>query len=246
MAAEAGKKANKYEQTVRNILRGDTHVNRLDKKNELLFLAGLFIIVLLFILVFSIMGNYNSLFILFLFLGAVTFVVALLTPLVKIFQFNAIRDDFKSGIRKALEEKFPGREANDAEVERLHPVCMGVYFSSLPRMIMSIGVIPMIFSIVGIILSVEHNPPKIPIIKINPLTLLIILGGVTEAIAFFFGYVWPEEDIQRNLLEGVGEQDVGGRECKFDAKKIEPIIAPAVDGAVKAAFSKVKGEITYK
>lgn len=62
---------------------------------------------------------------------------------------------------------------------------------------MSIGVIPIIFAIIGIILSVEHEIPKIAILKkmINPLILLIVLGGVTEAVAFFFGFLFPEPEI---------------------------------------------------
>jgi hypothetical protein len=75
------------------------------------------------------------------------------------------------------------------------------FFSPVPKKIMSLGVIPMIFSICGIIffkedqlldtlayftLSTEYR------LGMDPLKLLLLCGGLAECAAFFLGYLFPE------------------------------------------------------
>jgi len=75
------------------------------------------------------------------------------------------------------------------------------FFSPIPRKIMSLGVIPMIFSICGIIffkedqlldtlayftLSTDYR------LGMDPLKLLLLCGGLAECAAFFLGYLFPE------------------------------------------------------
>jgi hypothetical protein len=75
------------------------------------------------------------------------------------------------------------------------------FFSPVPKKIMSLGVIPMIFAICGIIffkedqlmdslsyftLSTEYR------LGMDPLKLLLLCGGLAECAAFFLGYLFPE------------------------------------------------------
>lgn len=75
------------------------------------------------------------------------------------------------------------------------------FFSPVPKKIMSLGVIPMIFSICGIIffkedqlldtlayftLSTKYR------LGMDPLKLLLLCGGLAECAAFFLGYLFPE------------------------------------------------------
>jgi hypothetical protein len=75
------------------------------------------------------------------------------------------------------------------------------FFAPIPKKIMSLGVIPMIFAICGIIffkedqlldtlayftLSSQYH------LGMDPLKLLLLCGGMAECSAFFLGYLFPE------------------------------------------------------
>lgn len=104
------------------------------------------------------------------------------------------------------------------------------FFSPVPRKIMSLGVIPMIFAICGIIffkedqlmdtfayftLSTEYH------LGMDPLKLLLLCGGLAECAAFFLGYLFPEPGSHAAQAAPAGEQ-----------AKAAPAAAPAAAAPV--------------
>ena len=208
------------------ILRGESYVNRLDKRWELGALAFFFLSLIILIFIFAMVGNTDGLFYLFFAGGLMAFFVALLLPLIQFLKF--------SGIKKIFEMELDGLGYEEDKKEEMLPSCLGLYFAPVPRQIMSLGVIPIIFAIVGIILSVEYRIPELPLFKINMLILLIILGAITEAIAFFFGFWLPEPELYKSLIEERQEQEKEKIKVDIDSE------------ALVDALSKLKLETGFK
>jgi hypothetical protein len=75
------------------------------------------------------------------------------------------------------------------------------FFGPIPKRIMSLGVIPMIFAICGIIFFKEDQLLDTLAyftlsttyrLGMDPLKLLMLCGGLAECAAFFLGYLFPE------------------------------------------------------
>jgi len=82
------------------------------------------------------------------------------------------------------------------------------FFSPIPRKIMSLGVVPMILAILGIIFFKEDQLLDVlgyftlgteQRLGLDPLKLLLLCGGLCECAAFFLGYLFPEESPESHV-----------------------------------------------
>lgn len=223
------------------LLNGQSYVNKLDKKEELFFLSVLFITIIALVFFFAINENYSGLYSMFFILGLLAFVIALFLPFIEYARFSSIRRLIVDELE--IDERFS--DLNEDAKERKLKNCLGLFFAPVPRRIMSLGVIPIIFAIAGIIISVQHpNVPKFPIIKIDILLFLIILGSITEAIAFFFGFYFPEPEL-------TSEPDkVDFKALKEGLQKLAKLVEGGVGGldkeGLKKALKELKIEIHFK
>lgn len=235
------KSKQKDEDICRCLLNGQSYVNKLDKKEELFFLSALFITIIALVFFFAINEDYSGLYSMFFILGLIAFVIALFLPIIEWFRFSSIRHLIVEELE--INEKF--RSLNkDAKKKKLDN-CLGLFFAPVPRRIMSLGVIPIIFAIAGIIISVKHpNVPKFPIIKIDILLFLIILGSITEAIAFFFGFYFPEPEL---TSEAELPDDVDFEALNEALQKLADSGVGGLDKeGLKEALKELKIEIRFK
>jgi len=242
--------------------------NELDTTSEILLIPVTLLIICLLVIVFrysAISVNFNNVVELtgalppsrvqtalglsFLTVGMVAFVMAMfIVPLVSVVTFK------KNNIRVKSQEFKQD------------------FFKRIPLQIMNLGIIPMIFAIIGIIffdesqlldfayyyktslrLGIMPSEETVTMIKqygewgFGPLKLMLVLGGITEAAAFYLGFRFPEVSKStngRNILPAKISQN--GDTDKNKKGDIIKITQNAVETGVRNALSGMEIKINIK
>ncbi len=237
----------KREDLILDLLYDVPKVNKLDKIWKLGALVG-FITFIAIICFYSIITNHFYPLYLSLSLGGViAFIWVLVISIVALLQYPSLKKDIKHFLNddKTVEKIFGKDGLSDKDKKKKLYSSIGLHYALLPRKVMSLGVIPIIFAIAGIIISVEHPVPNLPLVEANGLVLLIVLGAITEAIAFFFGYFVPEmEDVKRteSARSKIIYEDTFGEQLQTHHQIIEEKIkkADVEEGVIKAIKSIAK------
>lgn len=234
----------KRKDLILNLLRGVPEVNKLDRMWELCTLFGVttFLAIVCF---YSIITNLFFWLYLSMFLGGLAaFIWVLLISLGALVQYKSLEKDIKHFLNddKTVEDIFGEDGLPDKDKDKTLYSSIGLHYALLPRKMMSLGVIPIIFAIAGIIISVDHPVPSLPFVETNGLVLLIILGAITEAIAFFFGYFIPEVEAVGTDKRGYG--DTLKKQLQTHHQIIEKKIKKAdVEEGVKKAIKYIATKI---
>jgi hypothetical protein len=170
---------------------GDRLINN---RNHLSTLMGALGSILVGMIIAIRFPDSNIIFICMFLAGVGAILIAFLTVLKRWVFFKEIEDYFTSRVK--VDERYEKKSQNE-QMQIIHEY-LGMYFSTLTGRIMSIGVIPIIAGIIVIILADLSSDPSATILfqntayRFDIIFILLLLGGATEALAFFFGFLFPD------------------------------------------------------
>lgn len=171
------------------IYEGFPGVNTLSRQSYLLLISLLLLSAIGFITAYTLeIISIDIVFWLFLIVGVGTLPIGLGVSIYHIACYRRVKKYFSEAVTgdSNTPENLTGIKTD---------YYLGKYFSSLPNQIMSLGVIPLILGIISIIL--EEYQPAVVVINgnvVNVVTTLMLVGAFAEAIAFLFGFLFPEAD----------------------------------------------------
>jgi hypothetical protein len=244
-----------WKKTTQALLDGYPVSNRIDKRGELTMIMLLCLLPFSTLLVFLDNGDgilsTERIFTVIFSVGVVLPFFAFIVALKEWRDFKHVEEEFKKitnnqlGIVESKKNEDPEWEKLAVQYENKLGSYLGKYYQPLITQVMNIGVVPIILGIIALILSdLTSTEPYMTLfsIEINIIMALLLIGGTMEVLAFFFGFMFPDESNNKHHSDEIAIKNNHQAVDEEMMKRILVAVMPEVQKGINETFKQMSIE----